>query len=558
VAKRTSPGPENRRGCRIGLLLVALAALVTCTLLIAVFSWNPRHSSDSRVADVTVACSPDKLALFEELIGAFQKSDPRLATGKRIQVAVVGADPDEMMRGAAENVYQAVTPDSSIWLADMNRYWRDSVGGDGDLVGDTIRYMVSPVVIAMWQDTAESMGYPDAELGWRDILDRADTDPGFGWSHPSTSSASGLLATLAEFHVGAGVTRGLTEDQATDQATLDYVARLERTVKYYGEGESTVFDRIKAEGRGALDAFVAQEQLVVEHNRTGRDQVVAIYPIEGSMWLDHPLALIELPERTTEERQAFTLLRDYLLSPDAQSAVLAAGYRPADLSIPLNREGSPLSAENGVDPAQPYTTIQMPSTAVIQVIRNAWLYTKRHTNVFLVADVSGSMKGRKLQDAQVALQAFLDQIEGGEERVGLIVFGSSAREVVGLAQLEAARAPLEDAIAGLEAGSNTALLDGVDLALTKLTDLNDADRINAIVVMTDGKENRSRASLGVVVNKLLATSQSNTPVVVFCVAYGRDADLSTLGRLSDASGGITKRGDVESIEDLYRTLSTYF
>ena len=57
---------------------------------------------------------------------------------------------------------------------------------------------------------------------------------------------------------------------------------------------------------------------------------------------------------------------------------------------------------------------------------------------------------------------------------------------------------------------------------------------------------------------LRRTADADLPVVVFCVAYGRDADYDTLRALSDASGGFSREGDEETIQSLYKTLSTYF
>ena len=63
---------------------------------------------------------------------------------------------------------------------------------------------------------------------------------------------------------------------------------------------------------------------------------------------------------------------------------------------------------------------------MIDVVRQAWLYTKRHANILLVADISGSMEGDKLTQAQTAMLTFLDQIKGDVERVGLISFSHPA------------------------------------------------------------------------------------------------------------------------------------
>jgi hypothetical protein len=53
-------------------------------------------------------------------------------------------------------------------------------------------------------------------------------------------------------------------------------------------------------------------------------------------------------------------------------------------------------------------------------------------------------------------------------------------------------------------------------------------------------------------------NQTGVPVIVFAVAYGRDADYNTLQSLSDATGGQTREGTLETIRELYKILSTYF
>jgi Ca-activated chloride channel family protein len=113
-------------------------------------------------------------------------------------------------------------------------------------------------------------------------------------------------------------------------------------------------------------------------------------------------------------------------------------------------------------------------------------------------------------------------------------------------------------IASLEAGGNTALLDGVATAYDRLQRLTDPERINAIVVMTDGKENASAVSLNQLVARLRGGNQRGVPVVVFTIAYGDDADMNVLQSLSEASGGQTVVGSEETIRKLYKILSTYF
>ena len=101
-------------------------------------------------------------------------------------------------------------------------------------------------------------------------------------------------------------------------------------------------------------------------------------------------------------------------------------------------------------------------------------------------------------------------------------------------------------------------LDAVNLAYTELQLLADEERINAIVVMTDGRENNSRISLGALNRSVISGNESGVPVVIFCIGYGSDADVRTLRSLAEASGGQYYTGDLDTIRRLYKILSSYF
>jgi len=548
----------------LGLLLISLFLVfgfccATYALISRLIDVEGPTESGAPAA-LTVAYSPEKALLFTTLVSRFNEQELKTPTGEPLLVQMVELNPEAMLNAVLDGsaTFQAMTPDSSIWLGQLDEEWSQAQGSGSVAVGETVRYAVSPVVIATWEDLAREMGWPERSVGWQDLLDRAQSDPDFRWSHPATSSASGLLATLAEFYAGAGKTRGLTIEDVQTQETLDYVASLEKTVQYYGEGdEPAIIQQALQEGRAFLDAFVVQEQMVIYFNthNSGADKLVALYPVEGTLWEDHPLALLETSELSPLQRQAFAALRDFMLSPEAQQLVLRHGYRPADLAIALNSPDSPLTADNGVDPAEPKTSLQVPNASVIKVVRDVWWYTKRHTNVYLVVDTSGSMRGEKLTQAQVALRAFLDQIQGEAERVGLIEFASQANTVIYLDELGRNRSALESAVDSLHAEGDTALLDAVSEAHLRLQELGDVERINAIVVMTDGRENNSSISLRSLVREL---EGGDVPVVVFCIAYGDDADMQTLRAIAEPTGGQVREGDLETIRELYKILSTYF
>ena len=51
-------------------------------------------------------------------------------------------------------------------------------------------------------------------------------------------------------------------------------------------------------------------------------------------------------------------------------------------------------------PQQPKTLLATPDATILAAARNAWTLTKKPANIYLVADVSGSMSGDKIDRAQ--------------------------------------------------------------------------------------------------------------------------------------------------------------
>jgi Ca-activated chloride channel family protein len=540
----------------------ACNAILFCGGLAAiVFLPSPeQRANDANV--LRVGYSPEKEALFRQLADGFNRS------GTPYRVESVKVDPEDLVEQATSGRLAAVSPDSAVWLDQIDRRWQAQNPDATGLTASLMRYAVSPIVIAMWERVAREFNYPSRPVGWVTIMDRALRDPTFRWSHPSSATASGLLAVTAEFYAGAGNPARLAVADIQRPETVEYVRRIQRTVQQYGaETEDQLVNRLLSGEARNLDAFVVQEQFVILFNRraTG-EKLVAVYPAEGSLWLDHPLALLDGPWLTTGQRQAYRAFTDYLSRPEIGQLVLEAGYRPADLRIPLDERNSPIRRENGVDPAQPYTSLVLPAAPVLEQIRDSWALLKRPANIYLIADVSGSMQGDRLSRAREALLSFVDQIKDGRDRVGFATFSTATREQVGLDTLDKNRGELERAIRAMTAGGNTALYDAIDFGVQRVGELRETDRINVVLVMTDGEENASRRELVAGrgdPSRLIAAIQerarrTGTPVVVFTVAYGGEAELDVLRRIAESTNGQAYRSDPETIRKLYRTLSQTF
>ena len=77
------------------------------------------------------------------------------------------------------------------------------------------------------------------------------------------------------------------------------------------------------------------------------EKLVALYPKEGTFWHEHPFCVPNTDWVSPEQHAAAQVFTDYIRSNGVQQKVMAAGFRPVDLSIKL---GNPFVKELGIDP----------------------------------------------------------------------------------------------------------------------------------------------------------------------------------------------------------------
>ena len=144
----------------------------------------------------------------------------------------------------------------------------------------------------------------------------------------------------------------------------------------------------------------------------------------------------------------------------------------------------------------------------------------------LVLDISASMQP-KFDDATRAARAFVKALKP-DDRVGLFTFNSS---LVGSVEPTLERKPV---LAGIDAAmpdGETALYDAIASALRRLKPVKQR---KAVVVFTDGEDNRSRFSLKQVIEMAQASEVS-----VYAVAEAAETSVlyQFLHRLANETGG---------------------
>jgi Ca-activated chloride channel family protein len=521
---------------------------------------------------VILAYGSEKKAWIDEQVKNFEGAGASVASGRAVKIDARAMGSGEAVQSilSGELKPHVFSPASGAYVSLLNRAWLSTAGHTTPIspAGDPV--VLSPLVIATWKPMAEALGWPKKALGWKDLI-KVNAEPkGWGahghpeWgpfklghTHPEFSN-SGLLSVLAEAYAGAKKTRDLSLADLGKKPTRDFVSGVEKTIVHYGKSTGLFSDKMLERGPSYLSAAVLYENLVIQSYDQKRDAtfpLVAIYPVEGTFWSDHPYAVLDAPWVGPEEREAAQKFLAFLKDKPQQSRALALGFRPADTSIPMD---SPIDAAHGVDPKQPQTLLDVPDAATLDGLLALWRENKKTADVALVFDKSGSMGGRPLAQAKSGAKAFLDSL-GDRDQVSLAFFDNKLYPAVGPLALGAHRKDITERIDGVIASGGTALYDATEAAFRGAMDRAKAEpnRIHAVVVMTDGKDENSAMTLDTLLHDL-SVEGGEAPVKVFTIAYGEQAGGEVLGKIAEAAQGTSAKGSVETIVQVYRDMASFF
>jgi Ca-activated chloride channel homolog len=516
---------------------------------------------------VPFAFSPEKEALLTPLIEAWN-AEGREVGGRRVvvegQVVSSGAGAERIPRGDLQPVVWSTA--SSLWGRVVN------FRADRELTSDRAPSLVrTPLVIAMWEPMARALGWPEKPIGWSDVLREATSERGWaaygrpefgrfklGHTNPDFST-SGLSAVVAEYLAATGKSEGLTVADVRSPRVRERVRAIERSIVHYGDTTLFFADQLAERGPSYASAVALEEVTVLDFNLNrapnGR-RLAAIYPKEGTFYSDNPLFVLDAPWVSPEQREAAEAFVAHLRERVTPEEAARLYFRPGD---PAREPSAPITRENLVDPAQPTRILGLPEPRVLNAIQAAWRQDRKPARVQVVLDVSGSMQEEgKLLAAQQGLVRFLGLMQPQDE-VGLTVFNDRVTPVVPPTPIRTGRQRLVQAVESTLAEGDTAVYDATQQAVGAVAREATPDRINAVVVLTDGQDNSSVTPLPEVLEDLRAQQGiESAGVRVFTIAYGSGANTAELERVAQAGGGRAYTGDPETIEAVYTQIASFF
>ncbi|HEX5856786.1 MAG TPA: VWA domain-containing protein [Microbacterium sp.] len=504
------------------------------------------------------------------------------ARPRSINGSCVVVDPVRDKSGVAAEALAAGFPDlapeqrPTVWLPDA-RTWLSLATAQGATAvppAEPTSIGTSSIVLAMPGPLAHAIGWDDEPPTWNEVFDAAGdatlwADAGHpewgGFKLGKTSplvATSGEAAMFASFGAAAGSLDAITAASVADPGVAGQVRQHELATSHYmATPEHFLWHARQAEQSGSaadfLSAVIVDEKSVWDYNRgiTSRDGVtrttveppaeklVPIYPADGFYVADNPAVVLAGDWVDAGEAAAGADFIRYAGTKQGQQIVRDSGYR--DLNGALD---AGVTSVAKLTP-HPEGALPFPGQDVVAAVNDAFPEVRKRAQVLFLVDVSGSMdepiseSETKLSAAKDAIAMALDHFTAGD-RVGLAAFGQAddgamvPGEVAPVADIGTTRDAFLGALGGLQSIGDTPLYQAVDTFAAQQAQSWSPDRITAVVLLSDGRNDTPNAPT-IDAEEMLANLghlHHGTPVLVFTLAYGADADVATLQSISSATG----------------------
>ena len=507
-----------------------IAAGVVVVLLAAGLVWwlaaaggdDDAAACDTR-STVAVTVAPELVSLTEQLL-----SEPGVLGDDGCVTAEVTDQEPLQTAGAlsaldAESLPDVWLPDSSLWALRA---------GDTELT-DEGSLGSSPVVLATSQAVADAEGWTDEPPTWAEALttDQEVAVPDLAGSAEGIAALSALRTSLGG-------------DEDADNGVVEVVLSAARS----GSSE----EALEAGGAGAEDAAlvpVSEQTVYAAHAADADSSLAAVYPSEGSPWLDYPVFRVAAGDG--QQQQAVDAVIAALTSDEAKTAAMEAGFRSAEGDAPPAageesgiREEAPQRVD--LDPVEVggllgrLTSLAAPSRilAVLDVSKSMEAPAGNGTRATLARDAAQTTLSLVPGDYALGLWFFAYKLAGDQDWAELAPIRKLDTDVAGQTQREILDAQAATLPQRLTPGG-TGLYDTTLAAVRAARANYDPSAVNSVLLMTDGTNEDDDAGITeeVLLSTLTAEADPTRPVKVIGVALGPDADQSALERIAEATGG---------------------
>jgi hypothetical protein len=490
---------------------------------------------DTTVA-LDVTASPDLAPAVARAARELSSADPCRDVRVSARESVLTAESLVVPDGAERP--DVWIPDSTLWLR------RAQARGAWDVPVTGTSVASSPVVLAMTEDAASRFGWPSARPTWRQVLGSALA---VGMPDPGREPVGVSLLSGVRAQLGAAPDHAAADPAAADPAaavTTELRALSANTVPTVAD----LFTRLPgtASPDTPLDAFPVPEAAVLRHN-AGADgpRLVAAYADPAVPALDYPYVV--LPGTGDDRRAAAADFLTALLARSNANTLSDAGFRTPDGRMLRERADAGRTSSARVVPAA------LPPEEVLDQLLNEWSGVNLSGRVQVLLDVSGSMDQAVPGTGRTRMAVTLQAAELGiglmkpTTKIGVWLFSTDLagdrdyRELLPMAPIGDLRAGgALERLRAVEAipGGGTGLYDSTLAAYRSARQNFEPGRINAVVVLTDGRnDDPDSITRQALLAELAKLRDPRRPIRIIGIGIGPDIDVAELRAIAGATGG---------------------
>lgn len=343
-----------------------------------------------KVTALPVVYSSEKKDWIESVTAEFEKAHPD------IDVVLTAKGSLDSAQDILDEKSQPVlwSPADTLVLRLLENDWDTKnhtplFAGDGEDAPQPL--VITPLVYAIWEDRADALQKAGGgQVGWKTIQKAVTANQGWpavggkdtwgfvklGHTNP-TRSNSGLQALFLmslEFYNKRTLEIG-------DVLKPDYQAFIkdvEKGVTKFETSTGTFMTDMVRFGPSKYDIAVVYESLAIGQieNAQGRWGNLKVYYPDMTVWSDHPIALLQAPWVTAEQKTAARAYVAFLRSRPMQERALQFGFRPADPAVPIRgadptRNPFARLAQYGISIDLP-PAVEPPDGAVVRNLLTMW------------------------------------------------------------------------------------------------------------------------------------------------------------------------------------------
>jgi Ca-activated chloride channel homolog len=432
-----------------------------------------------------------------EIAQDFNRSGARTAGGKLAQVRIRSIPSGTAYEYIAYGKYvpDGFTPSNELWIQMVR-----AAGVAVTQVSPRLVHNTAGIVMkdAVYDRLSKTYGTVDVQAIINAV---ASGSLQMGYTNPYASSAglNFLVTVLASF------ARGDQAKMLSPEVVSAFEA-FQKGVPFVSL--STIQMRDSVEKGGSLDAFIMEYQTYV--NTAVLKTGYRFIPYGFA----HDNPLYAVGDSSADARSVMDLFAKYVRSPAGLSVAQRYGFEK-DLGW------QPLAA--------------LPSGDLLAKAQALWKEKKdlgKPIVAVFLSDVSGSMDGARIKALKEALtrgSAFIDP----RNYIGLASFSTGVTRLLPVRQFgEQQKAQFLSAVDEMTAGGNTAMYDGIVVALQMLEEaMRQVPNAKPLLfVLTDGETNR-----GLTFDRVSRVVQGTT-IPVYTIGYGEDVSgLAKLSALNEAA-----------------------